>query len=144
MLGAYPKQVKLVFKNYPLSIHQYARGAALAALAARRQGKFWQMHDKLFENFGNLGDAQGNPRFSELAKDLGLDVTRFEQAMKDPALEAAIVKDLKDGADARVTGTPSIYINGRPVPGASRTFEGMKAIIEEELAKAKSAPAGAK
>jgi len=138
VLEAYPKQVRLVFKQYPLSFHTYARGAALASLAARKQAKFWEMHDKLFANQGNLGDAQGKGRFSEFAKDLGLDVAEFEQAMKDPALDAVVVKDLKDGTDARVTGTPSLYINGRPVPGQNRTFEGVKGMIEEELAKAKT------
>jgi protein-disulfide isomerase len=139
VLEAYPKQVKLVFKQYPLSSHQHARGAALASLAAAKQGKFWEMHDRLFENYNRLGDEKGVPRFSDFAKGLGLNVKQFEAAMKDPALEAAVVKDLKDGSDARVTGTPSLYVNGRPVPGQRRNFEGIKEMIEAELAKAKPA-----
>jgi protein-disulfide isomerase len=139
VLEAYPKQVKLVFKQYPLSFHQHARGAALAALAAGKQGKFWEMHDKLFDNYNKLGDEKGTPRFTDFAKELGLNLKLFEAAMKDPALEAVIVKDLKDGSDARVTGTPSLYVNGKPVPGQRRNFEGLKEMIEAELAKGKPA-----
>ena len=139
MLEAYPKQVKLVFKQYPLSSHRYARPAALASLAARKQGKFWEMHDKLFENFSRLGDEQGNARFSQFAKEIGLNVGQFESAMKHPDLEAAIVKDLKDGADAQVGGTPTLYLNGKKVE--DRSFEGFKKLIDAELAKAKQAPA---
>jgi protein-disulfide isomerase len=133
VLGAFPKQVKLVFKQYPLSFHQNARPAALATLAAHRQGKFWPMHDKVFQNQANLRDAQGNLRFSEFAKELGLNMAKFDQDMKDPKLEESIVKDLKDGADAQVTGTPSLYLNGKKVN--DRSFEGLKKIIEEELSK---------
>jgi protein-disulfide isomerase len=133
VLGAFPKQVKLVFKQYPLSFHQNARPAALATLAAHRQGKFWVMHDKIFQNQANLRDAQGNPRFSEFAKELGLNMAKFEKDMKDPELEKAIAKDLKDGADAQVTGTPTLYINGKLVQ--DRSFEGLKKMIEGELSK---------
>jgi len=139
VLEAYPKQVRLVFKQFPLSFHKFAHPAALASLAARKQGKFWEMHDKLFENHGALGDPQGNGRFSAFAKELGLDVMIFEKTLKDPALEAAIVKDMKDGADAEVTGTPAVYVNGRKV--ANRSLEGFKAMIDEQLGKKKS-PAG--
>lgn len=142
MLEAYPKQVKLVFKQFPLSFHQNARPAALASLAAGRQGKFWVMHDKIFENAAAMRDANGNFRFSEWAKELGLDVAKFEAAMKDPALDAVIQKDLRDGADAQVTGTPATYVNGRKV--LNRTLDGYKQMIDEELAKVKTAPSGAK
>lgn len=142
VLGAYPRDVKLVFKQYPLSMHTYARKAALASLAARKQGKFWEMHDKLFENQARLGDAQGNGRFSEFAKEIGLNVVEFEKAMSDPALEAIVVQDVKDGVDAQVTGTPTLYVNGRKV--MDRSLPGFKAMIDEELAKAKTASVGSK
>jgi protein-disulfide isomerase len=133
VLGAFPKQVKLVFKQYPLSFHQNARPAALATLAAHRQGKFWPMHDKVFQNQASLRDAQGNLRFNEFAKELGLNMAKFEKDMKDPELDKSVVKDLKDGADAQVTGTPSLYLNGKRV--MDRSFEGLKKMIEGELAK---------
>jgi len=133
VLGAYPKQVKLVFKQYPLSFHQNAHPASLATLAAHRQGKFWPMHDKIFQNQATLRDAQGNLRFTEFAKELGLNVEKFEKDMKDPELEKVVTKDLKDGADAQVTGTPSLYINGKRV--MDRSFEGLKKMIDDELSK---------
>jgi protein-disulfide isomerase len=142
VLEAYPKQVKLVFKQYPLSFHQHARPAALASLAAMKQGKFWEMHDKIFENQAALADAQGKLRFSEFAKQIGLNVASFEKTMKDPALEQIIAKDLRDGADAAVTGTPSLYLNGRKVN--DRSLEGFKKMIDAELAGAKTASSGGK
>jgi len=129
-----------VFKQYPLSFHQNARPAALASLAAMKQGKFWEMHDKIFENQAAMADAQGKLRFSEFAKDLGLNVALFEKTMKDPALEQMIAKDLRDGADAAVSGTPSLYLNGRKVN--ERSLEGFKKMIDAELAGAKTTSSG--
>ena len=142
MLEAFPKTVKLVFKQYPLSFHQNARPAALASLAAQRQGKFWPMHDLIFQNQANLKDAQGNYRFSEFAKSLGLNVARFEKDSKDPALEKTIDEDMKHGVGAQVTGTPTLYVNGRKV--ADRSFEGFKKLIEAELSKVSPAPSKSK
>ena len=140
MLEAYPKQVKLVFKQFPLSFHQHARKAALATLAARKQGKFWEMHDKIFENQTALADAQGKDRFSEFAKQIGLNVTLFEKTLNDPALDQIIVKDLKDGAEAQVTGTPTLYVNGKKIN--DRSLPGFKKLIDAELSKGKTASAG--
>ena len=131
-----------MFKQYPLSFHQNARPAALASLAAMKQGKFWEMHDKIFENQAALVDAQGKLRFSEFAKVIGLNVPLFEKTMKDPALEQMIAKDLRDGADAAVTGTPSLYLNGRKVN--DRSLEGFKKMIDAELGGAKTASSGGK
>ncbi len=124
-------QVKLVFKQYPLSYHLHARPAALASLAARRQKKFWEMHDRIFENQRALTDAQGKTRFSEFAREIGLDVELFEKTLKDPALEEIIAKDRRDGADARVRGTPSLYVNGRRVTRMS--LEDIKRMVDAEL-----------
>jgi len=132
VLEAYPKQVRLVFKQYPLPYHIHARTAALAALAARRQKKFWEMHDRIFENQGSLVDPQGRPRFSEFARQIGLNVEEFEKAMKDPALGEAIDKDVRDGAQADLRGTPTLYINGRKV--RDLTLEGIRKMIDDELA----------
>ena len=138
MLEAYPKQVKLVFKQFPLSFHIYARPAALATLAAARQGKFWEMHDMIFQNQAKLGDAQGKPRFSEFAREIGLNMAKYEKDLKDPSLEAALVKDAKDAADARVTGTPTLYVNGKKV--YDRSFPGLKKMIDAALGSAPAAP----
>jgi protein-disulfide isomerase len=131
VLEAFPKQVKLVFMQYPLSFHQNARPAALASLAAQKQGKFWPMHDLIFQNQANLKNAQGEYRFSEFAKTLGLNVAKFDADMKDPALEKIIADQMKAGAEAQVTGTPALYLNGKKV--GDRSFEGLKKMIEAEL-----------
>jgi protein-disulfide isomerase len=141
VLEAFPKQVKLVFMQYPLSFHQNARPAALASLAAQKQGKFWPMHDMIFQNQANLMNAQGGYRFSEFAKTLGLNVAKFDADMKDPALEKIIADQMKAGVDAQVSGTPSLYLNGKKV--GDRSFEGFKKMIEAELAP-KGSPAPSK
>jgi protein-disulfide isomerase len=132
VLEAYPKQVKLVFKQYPLPYHLHARPAALASLAARRQKKFWEMHDRIFENQGALADAQGKTRFSEFARQIGLNVEQFQKDVQDPALEEIIAKDLRDGADAQVRGTPTLYVNGRKATQMS--LEELKKMVDAELA----------
>ena len=140
MLEAYPKQVRLVFKQYPLSYHLHARPAARAALAAGRQKKFWEMHDRIFEYQSALADPQGRTRFSEFARQIGLDVDQFEKAMKDPALEEIINKDLRDGAQAELRGTPTLYLNGRKVQ--EMTLEGIRRMVDAEL-RAKVGASGA-
>jgi len=142
VLEAYPKQVKLVFKQYPLSYHIHARPAALASLAARKQKKFWEMHDRIFENQRALTDAQGKTRFSEFASQIGLNVEQFEKTMKDPALEQIIAKDLRDGAEAHIRGTPTLYVNGRKA--ARLSLEELKKMVDSELAKSAKPPSAGK
>ncbi len=128
--AAYPKQVRVVFKQFPLSMHKFARQAALASLAARNQGKFWQLHDQLFANYNKLSDA----KIRELAEGVGLDMARFDQDLKNPALLQEVNNDQQLGAKAGVRGTPAAYINGRQLQ--DRSFNGFKAMIDAELQKA--------
>lgn len=140
VLEAYPKQVKLIFMQYPLSFHQNARPAALASLAAQKQGKFWQMHDLIFQNQANMKNAQGEYRFSEFAKTIGLNVEKFEKDSKDPALDKIIADQMKAGADAQVSGTPALYLNGKMV--RDRSLPGLKKMVDDELAaKGQGTPA---
>ena len=113
----------------PLQFHQMAEPAALAALAAGEQGKFWEFHDKIF------AAPQLNPAvMTKIAQDLGLDMTRFESDRTSPMLRQKLGKDMSDAQKAGVTGTPTIYINGRKLK--QRSPEGFQAMIDEELAKA--------
>lgn len=128
LLEAFPNDVKHVYKNYPLPFHQRALPAAKAALAAREQGKFWEMHDLLFQDPKKLEDAD----FLEYAKKIGLDVKRFEEDSKSEKVQKQIDEDLKDVTSAEVTGTPTIFLNGKRVQ--DRSFEGMKQAIEKILA----------
>ena len=122
-------KVKIIFKNMPLQFHQMAEPAALAALAAGEQGKFWEFHDNIF------AAPQLNPAvMTKIAQDLGLDMTRFESDRTSPMLRQKLGKDMSDAQKAGVTGTPTIYINGRKLK--QRSPEGFQAMIDEELAKA--------
>ena len=106
--------------------------AAVAAQAANQQGKFWEYHDELFKNYNKLNDET----FDETAQSLGLDMAQFKKDMENPALTALVQRDLKDGVDAGVRGTPTIFINGRLLQ--QRSLPGFKQVIDEELEKKKN------
>jgi len=128
VLKAFPKEVRLVFKQYPLNIHQYARRAAVASLAAHEQGKFWQLHDKMFENFGAINEEN----IRKWVGEVGLDLAGYDKAMQAGKFETMVQKDMADGATAKVLGTPSLFVNGKRIH--DRSFEGFKKAIQEELA----------
>ncbi len=134
VLKAFPKEVNLIYKQFPLNIHQYARQAAVASMAAHQQGKFWQLHDKMFQNFTAISEEN----IKKWAKEVGLNMGDFEKSMQSGALETMVQKDLADGAAARVLGTPTLFINGKRVQ--DRSFEAFKKTIMEELAAARTAP----
>ncbi len=131
VLETYPKEVKLVFMNFPLRNHKFARQAAAASLAADRQGKFWEFHDRLFNHYNRLNDK----KIREIAVDLGLNMDEFEKDTKDTKLLAKINQDVQIGIGVGVKGIPSIFINGRLL--RNRNLKGFQAIIEKELKKAR-------
>lgn len=131
MLENYPEEVKLVYKNFPLKNHKFAWQAAVAALAAGRQGKFWEFHDRLFENYKQLSDQ----KIQEIARLLNLDIKRFQEDMKDPEIVALVRQDVRDGGDAGVRGIPTIFINGRQL--RNRNLEDFQVVIEKQLKKMK-------
>lgn len=98
----------LVYKFYPIAFHTHARAAALAALAAGRQGKFWEMHDAIYDS----DTAPTSERLDALAKRLELDVERWKKDMGDAALAAQIDADTREGDKAGIQGTPTIFVNG--------------------------------
>jgi len=113
LLKDYPTQVKLIFKQFPLESHSHAAYAAAAALAAQKQGKFWQMHDAMFANRDNL-TAQN---ILLLAQNLGLDTKRFQSDLNSTEVRETIMRDVQDGDTAGVQGTPTIFINGQRYNG---------------------------
>ena len=131
MLEKFPKEVKLVIKQYPLPMHSYARKAALAALAAAKQGKFWEMHHELFRHQKDLGDA----RVDAIARELGLTMEKFKQDLNDTAIASLIDRDVRSAAQANVQGTPAIFVNGRLLK--QRNLAGFQQAIEAELKKRK-------
>jgi protein-disulfide isomerase len=103
--------------------------AATAALAAESQGKFWEFHDLLFKNYNKLNDQ----KISEIALELRLNQTKFNTKMKDPMITAMIRQDVREGAQAGVRGTPTVFINGRLLK--KRSLQGFQAAIDKELQK---------
>ncbi|MGB8335397.1 MAG: DsbA family protein, partial [Desulfobacterales bacterium] len=97
--------------------------------AAQKQGKFWEYHDRLFENYDRLNDQ----KFREIARELSLDLEQFEKDMNDPATILRVDKDYQLGRSVGVKGTPTIFINGSITK--ARTLEDFQAIVVEELKK---------
>lgn len=131
LLEKYPNDLKVVFKNFPIRTHKFAIQAALAALAAGRQNKFWEFHDELFKNYNLLNDE----KVQEITTQLGLDQKKFEEDKKSPVEAARIRQDYEEGLQLGVRGTPTIFINGRKVK--NRSMQGMEALINQELEAAK-------
>ncbi len=131
MLEQYPKEVKLVHKDLPIPNHKYSRQAALAALAAGEQKKYWEYHEKIMQNYSALGPE----KFLDFAKELGLNMTAFQKSLADPKHEKHIDKDIQEAINAGATGTPTIFVNGRLV--TDRSLDGFKRMITEELKKKK-------
>lgn len=130
-----PESVKLVFKSFPLRSHKFSMQAAIAALAAGRQGKFWEFHDLLFKDYNRLNEQ----KIREIAQKLNLDMTKFDQDQKDPTIRAIINRDVAEGNRAGVHGTPTVFINGRLL--RNRTLAGFQDMIDEML-KNEGAPKG--
>lgn len=131
VLDAYKGQVKFVFKHNALPFHQNAKGAAQAAIAAEKQGKFWEMEEKLFANQKAL-DGESLKKY---AKELGLNLTKFEKDMNDPATAKRIEEESALSNKLGARGTPAFFVNGRYMRGAA-PFEKFKATIDEEMKKA--------
>ena len=130
ILKAYPNDVKFVYKNYPLPFHPNAMPAAKAAVAAGKQGKFFEMHDKIFQNQRSLS----NDYYATAAKEIGLDVEKFKKDMESPEVAQQIQQEMAEAQKVDVRGTPTIFINGKKPQG--RSFELYKQIIDDTLKKA--------
>jgi protein-disulfide isomerase len=119
-----------VWKNLPLDMHRNAMGAHLAAVAASNQGKFWEFHDRLFANQAHL-DLDS---YEGYARELGLDMERFEQDRTSPETSQRIEADRTEARGLGLTGTPTFFVNGRILSG-SQPFRGFAAAIDAELAR---------
>lgn len=125
---AYGDQVSLVFKHLPLRQHADAPQAHAAAEAAHRQGRFWDMHDLLFE----AGPGLDQPKLVGFARQLGLDVARFESDLASAAVRDRVEADVREAQQLGITGTPTFYVNGRLLAGA-QPFEAFRSVIDQEL-----------
>lgn len=131
MLEKYRGKIKIAFKHFPIPSHRLAMKASQAAMAAGRQGKFWEYHDRIFDNFDKLTEEM----FTQFAKELGLDLKRFNVDRIDPVIEGLIQRDLNEARTAGVRGTPTIFINGKLL--RQRNARGFAFMIEAELRKKK-------
>lgn len=116
------------YHHFPLSFHKYAETAAIASMAAHRQGKFWEMVDKLYADTQNQDDAT----LLRYAEELGLNMDQFKSDIVSPELIAYVRMDMESGKQIGVGGTPSMYINGSKATG--NDFEALKTEIDAELA----------
>lgn len=134
-LKDYQGKINFVYRHFPLSQHKNALQAALSAEAAGLQGKYWEMHDKIFDTQDTWKDA-GNAQdiFAGFAKDLGLDMDKFNLDIKDNKLKDKINSDYQDGIAVGVNSTPTFFINGQKSPGALSYAE-FKTKIDSELSK---------
>jgi protein-disulfide isomerase len=127
----YGNKVRFVFKHLPLSFHKNAELAARAAQAANNQGKFWEMHDALFDNYRQLSPA----KIDELAKGIaGMNFAKWEQDRESKAIKDKVAADKAEANRTGTRGTPNFYINGENIAGAL-PFETFKAKIDAALKK---------
>ena len=122
--------MKIVWKHLPLDMHKDAPAAHLASIAAQRQGKFWEFHDKLFEN----QRAIKLPNLKQYAEELGLDMARFDKDMTDLENKKTMDADMAEAKAMGLTGTPGFFVNGRYLRGA-KPFEDFAKLINAELTK---------
>lgn len=136
----YGDKVKLSFRQFPLDFHEHARPSALATICAHEQGKFWELHDKIFENQEAFSSPAlrknpeaGKKQLLDWAKQVGIDTAKLEQCMGGSAAAQTLQQDLDEAKKVGVNGTPSFFVNGKKVQAGS--FEEFKAIVDEELAR---------
>ncbi len=131
VIETYKNDVRVIWKNQPLSFHPNAMPAAEAAMAAHAQGKFWAMHDKLF-----AGQRELSPEnYKKWAQEIGVNLTKWQADVDGHKQKAAIDKDSAYGMQVGANGTPTFFVNGREISGA-QPFESFKALIDEEVKKA--------
>mgnify|MGYP002725715730 CR=1 FL=1 len=129
MSDKYQDQLKLVIKHFPLANHKFARIAAQASLTAHKQGNFWEFHSKLFENYNAINDG----KIEEIAMELKLDMDQFASDINLPDIHRIIDRDIQNGKEIGVSGTPTMFINGKLI--TPRTFDDIVNKIESELEK---------
>ncbi len=131
-MNLYKGKIRLIIKNYPYKYRDFSHIAAEASLAARDQGKFWEMHDLLLRKSPQLDRAS----LIRYAQELGLDVKRFTDSIDRMKHSSEIERDKKLAVDLDLYNTPTFFINGKKVIG-NRPFDYFKGIIDEEIKNAK-------
>ena len=128
ILARHPNDVRLVFKQFPLDDHSQAELAAEAALSAHAQGKFWPMHDKLYDNFRTIN----RNNLMIWAGELNLDMKKFTEDLSTGKYKQAVANEEKQGEIAGVQGTPTFFFNGRRYSGAFQA-DAIEALLVQEF-----------
>ena len=137
VLKSYPNNVRLVYRHFPLSFHQNAGKEAEASECAAELGgndAFWKFHDKIFERTTANGTGFALDALAPLAKEIGLNESAFKNCLDSGKMASRVAKDIQEGSDAGVNGTPATFVNGTLVSGAV-PFETFKAAIDAALKK---------
>ena len=136
VMRRYPTQVRLEFHHYPLvGMHPLAMPAALAAEAAGDQGRFWEMHDRIYENQAKWSaKPNAESEFLMYASELGLNINQFMQSMRSPTTQNRILSDVTRAREAKAPGTPTFYINGKRIETPKGVNE-FSQVIQEHLPK---------
>ncbi|OGG10877.1 hypothetical protein A3J20_03075 [Candidatus Gottesmanbacteria bacterium RIFCSPLOWO2_02_FULL_42_29] len=129
LVNANKDKLSLSYRHFPLDQHKMAVPAALAAEAAAEQGKFWEMHDYIFENQAGLSEEM----LLSAGEKLGLDKAKYEEAYKNKKYQEKVSKDLADGKRFSVNATPTFFLNGKKLNPVN--FDDLKRSVEEELKK---------
>jgi protein-disulfide isomerase len=133
----YDGQMRFVFKNFPLGMHQYAEKAARAGVAAYKQNKFWEMHAQMYDNQQQLEPSN----VERMAKSIGLDMARFIADRDSEAVADFVARDRKEGEHLELSGTPSIFINGRKFENSGDLKEDLEDWVTLEIQLSGGTPA---
>jgi protein-disulfide isomerase len=132
----YDSRLRVVFRNFPLMMHEHAREAALAAEAAGLQGRFWEMHDVLYREQDTWSKASNTRElFESYAGTIGLDPNKFKNDMDSEQAKARVDADRKRGESLGIQTTPTLFINNQPLETKDKNPEGIRAEINAALEK---------
>jgi protein-disulfide isomerase len=130
----YGSRLRVIFRHLPLSMHEHAVLAAHASEAAGLQNRFWEMHDLLFERqrqWSEAGDVRS--AFIEYAREIGLDTERFKRDLDGAEASGRVSSDQKRAQSVDITGTPTLFLNGREIAAEEMSAEGIRAAINAAL-----------
>ncbi len=131
---SYPNDVQFIYRHFPLPQHAFGRVASVYAEAAALQGKFWEMHEKLFETqseWSVLSEKEAAEYFLKIAKELGLDENKIKDQVSDSTIQAKIDNDLAEGRNLGVNSTPTFFLNGRKL--TLQRFEDLNTAVSNAL-----------
>lgn len=134
LMKDYKDKINLVYKQYPLPMHNWAKPASVASICTYKLGgdeKFWNFHDKVFSNQGQINLSNSTEKFKEYAMEFGLDAKKFEECMADQTVAAKVDQDMAEGSSIGVNSTPTFVVNGIVVRGANP--DGLKSAVEKSL-----------